>query len=371
MNSSRYASRLAACAFLVMQACAGAALAGGGSDTTAEQKALLVRQPPVYRLPYTLPGSFAFRTTKGYYLTAVSGGGRYLDPTIITASPTVGPWEQFQIVVNPASTYDKSFRTANGNYVTAVNGVGLTSNALHTDATAIGGWEQFRIIDLAESGFKPTWYSLYTQNGNVVTAVGAGGQYYDPIHTDGYQVGSWEELRPDKCGDLGSGYDYYIIAANGQPITADDGGGHTESYALTMGFWFGPTNAQWSRFKLLRQSDGTYALQTSNGVNYVTALQGGGLVQEYYECDPGWFGACLSGVNGIFHTDATSVLGWEKFRIADTGECKYTIQTASGFYFGIYSTSHGMMMTTRRSIVSDNEKFELVMAGLGSPPIIH
>lgn len=48
MNSSRYASRLAACAFLVMQACAGAALAGGGSDTTAEQKALLVRQPPVY-----------------------------------------------------------------------------------------------------------------------------------------------------------------------------------------------------------------------------------------------------------------------------------------------------------------------------------
>jgi hypothetical protein len=364
-------SRLAMCALLVLQACAGAALAQETPAATGEQKALFVRQPPLFPLTYTLPGSFAFRTTKGYYLTAVSGGGRYQDPTIITASPTAGPWEQFQIVVNPSSAYDKSFRTATGNYVTAVNGGGLTWNALHTDATVIGGWEQFRMIDLAQTGFKPTWYSLYTINGNVVTAVGAGGQYYDPIHTDAYQTGSWEEVRPDKCGDLGSGYEYYVIAANGSPLTAVDGGGHADDYALVKGFWFGPSDAQWSRFKLIRQLDGTYALQTSNGVNYLTALNGGGLVQEYYECDPGWWGACIDSTSGIFHTDATHVLGWEKFRIADTGECKYTIQTTSGFYFGIYSTSHGMLMTTRRSIVSDNEKFEFVMAGLGSPPIIH
>jgi hypothetical protein len=121
----------------------------------------------------------------------------------------------------------------------------------------------------------------------------------------------------------------------------------------------------------MRQSDGTYALQTSNGVNYVTALNGGGLVQEYYECDPGWFGACLSGYTGIFHTDATQVRGWEKFRITDTGECKYTIQTSSGFFVGIYQSSHGVLLTTDRSIVSNNEKFELVMSNLGSPPIIH
>jgi hypothetical protein len=29
------------------------------------------------------------------------------------------------------------------------------------------------------------------------------------------------------------------------------------------------------------------------------------------------------------------------------------------------------MFTTRRSTISDNEKFELVMTSLGSPPIIH
>jgi hypothetical protein len=29
-----------------------------------------------------------------------------------------------------------------------------------------------------------------------------------------------------------------------------------------------------------------------------------------------------------------------------------------------------MLFTTRRSVISENEKFELVMAGLGSPPIL-
>jgi hypothetical protein len=365
MKPSGHSKRVALCAFLVMQACA----AWGQETPAVDDKALLVGIP-VYRFPYTLPGTFAFRTTKNYYLTAISGGGRSMDPTIITASPTVGPWEQFSIVVNPNSAYDKSFKTANGNFVTAVNGGGLTSNALHTDATVIGSWEQFRMNDLAVNGFKPTWYSLGTINGNAVTAVGAGGQYYNPIHTDGWQVGSWEEFRPDKCGDLGSGYEYYIVAADGAPLSAESGGGVGDDYAIWKGLE-GPSNAQWSRFRLMRQSDGTYALQTSNGVNYVTALNGGGLVQEYYECDPGWFGACLSGYTGIFHTDATQVRGWEKFRITDTGECKYTIQTSSGFFVGIYQSSHGVLLTTDRSIVSNNEKFELVMSNLGSPPIIH
>jgi hypothetical protein len=385
MKPYRRPSYVAIVTFLVTHACASAALTqddanataidqppAASRDTVVDEKPFPTRSlPPIYRLPYTLPGAFAFRTTKGYYLTAIDGGGRYLDPTVITASPTAGPWEQFRIVVNPSSAYDKSLMTYTGNYVTAVNGGGVTWNALHTDATVIGGWEQLRMIDLAESGFKPTWYALYTLNGNIVTATGAGGQYYDPIHTDGYQVGSWEEFHPDKCGDPGSGYEYYIIAADGLPLSADDGGGHADDGAIALGFSFGPSNAQWSRFKLLRQYDGTYALQTANGANYVTALNGGGLVQQYEECDPGWWGACISGFSGIFHTDATQVLGWEKFRIADTGECKYTIQTVSGYYLGIVDTPQGTVLTTDRSVVSNNEKFELVMSGLGSPPIIH
>jgi hypothetical protein len=144
------------------------------------------------------------------------------------------------------------------------------------------------------------------------------------------------------------------------------------SGAVNLGASAGePDNFQWSRFKLIRQPDGSYGLQTSNGANFVTALGGGGQVQVYEHCDPGFPGACIDGVSDIFHTDATQVRGWEEFRFVDIGNCKYTIQTSSGFYFGLYQTSHGMMFTTRRSVISDNEKFQLVMSSLGSPPILH
>jgi hypothetical protein len=317
----------------------------------------------------TLPGEFAFRTKKGHYLTAVGGGGRASAPTIITAATSAGPWEKFRIVVgNPAPAYDKSFRTATGNYVTAVNGGGMTSDALHTDATQIRGWEQFRMNDLS-LGNMATYYGLNTIGGRNVTAVGAGGRYEDAIHTDAWHIAAWEQFRPVKCGDLGSGFDYYIIpnvvTTDGSTLSAPDGGGRLSS-AITADYGGRPE----SKFKLIRQSDGSYALQTSNGVNYVTALGGGGQVQVYQDCRPGFPGACIDGFSDIFHTDATQVLGWERFRIVDQGNCKYTIQTNSGFFFGLYKTSHGMLFTTRRSVISDNEKFELVMSGLGSPPIL-
>src|SRR5215470_5846627 len=110
----------------------------------------------------TLPGEFAFRTAKGYYLTAVNGGGRSEAPVIVTVATKAGAWEKFRIDVafsstvadrhgrpgTPAPTHDKSFQTAMGNYVTAVKGGGMTADALHTDATQIGAWERFRMNDL-------------------------------------------------------------------------------------------------------------------------------------------------------------------------------------------------------------------------------
>jgi len=341
--------------------------------TTGAPSPAAARKPvPGFPYSYALPGQFAFKTTRSYYLTAISGGGRFTEPTIISASMSAGPWEQFQIVVNPANPYDKSFQVMTGNYVTAVNGGGMTSDALHTDATLINRWEQFRMIDLSEGGFAPTWYSLYTIGGKSVTAVGAGGHYQDAIHTDATQVGSWEEFRPVKCGDLGSGYNYYILPVAGGMLTAPDGGGHADDGAIVQGSWFGePDNLQWSRFKLLRQADGSYAMQTSNGTNFVTALGGGGQVSVYEPCPFEWYGACISGESGIFHTDATKVLGWEKFRIIDQGNCKYAIQTVKGFFFGTYQTSNGTFFTTDRSAITDRETFEFVMSDLGSPPIFH
>jgi hypothetical protein len=54
--------------------------------------------------------------------------------------------------------------------------------------------------------------------------------------------------------------------------------------------------------------DGAYALQTADGFNYVTAVDGGGLA---------------NGDN--LHTDATRVDAWEKFKIVDQGDATYTM----------------------------------------------
>ena len=60
-----------------------------GANCDARQRPTLA-----YAQSSTLPGEFAFRTKKGFYLTAVTGGGRSDAPTIITQATTAGPWEK-------------------------------------------------------------------------------------------------------------------------------------------------------------------------------------------------------------------------------------------------------------------------------------
>lgn len=314
-------------------------------------------------------GEFAFRTQKGYYLTAVSGGGRPSDPTVITSATSAGAWEKFKVAVpNPSTSHDKAFQTANGNYVTAVSGGGRTSDVLHTDATQAKDWERFRLIDLGVgTPAAPTYYGLQTIKGNYLTAMGAGGKYQDALHTDATQIKGWEQFRIVKCGDPGSGYEYGVMAANGAFLSARNGGGQTNE-AIMLG---NPTGLE-TKFKLFKQGDETYALQTANGRNYVTALGGGGQVQKYNPPDCGMFSACIGGFSTVFHTDATQVKGWEKFRVIDQGNCTYAIQTSSGFFVGIYKSSDGYtLLTTRRDGASTaNEKFQLVVYGLASPAIL-
>jgi hypothetical protein len=314
------------------------------------------------------PGEFAFRTSKGYYLTAINGGGRPAEPSVITAATSAGTWEKFKLAVpNPSTSHDKAFQTANGNYVTAVGGGGRTSDVLHTDATQAKDWERFRLIDLGVgTPAAPTYYGLQTIKGNYLTAMGAGGKYQDAIHTDTTQIKGWEQFRIVKCGDPGSAYEYGILAANGNFLTASNGGGSSNYVVLSAPSGVG------SRFKLFRQGDGTYAFQTGNGVNYLTALGGGGQVQKYATCGFSLTGACLEGFTQILHTDATQVKGWEKFRVIDQGNCTYSIQTSSGFFMGIYKDSSGhMSLTTRRDgAPTANEKFQLVVFGLASPAIL-
>lgn len=318
-----------------------------------------------------LPGEYAFRTQKGFYLTAIDGGGRTTDPTVVTGATSAGAWEKFKLgIATPPSPYDKNIRTASGNYLTAVNGGGMTANAVHTDATQPRDWERFRLIYVG--GYPPPYYGIGTIKGNFLTAVGAGGKYQDALHTDAREIKGWEQFRIVKCGDPGSGYEYGIMAADGEFLAISN-------YDGKPGFGLNghPTEPE-MKYKLIRQSDGTYALQTANGRTYVTALGGGGQVEKYdrkyYTPDCGGLfgGPCVGGSAPIFHTDATQVKGWEKFRVIDQGNCTYAIQTSSGFFAGIFKNSSGVtLLTTRRDSASTaNEKFQLVVFGLASPVIL-
>jgi hypothetical protein len=322
----------------------------------------------------TLPGEFAFRTLKGFYVTAIGGGGRTTEPMVVTAATSAGAWEKFRLsVMDPPPPNDKSIQTSVGRYLTAVSGGGRTSDVLHTDATQVRDWEKFRVYDLSSGGVAPTYFALQTIRGNYLTAVGEGGKYEDAIHTDATQIGKWEYFRIVKCGDLGTDYQYTIIPANDQVLSAVNGGGLDKGDTIVQGYWPGDTpDRAWVRFKFVKQGDGTYALQTANGANYVTALGGGGQVQKYFPPDCGLFSACIGGFSAIFHTDATRVQAWEKFRFVDQGNCKYAIQTSSGFFVGIFKDASGYtLLTTRRSEISENEKFQLVMYGLASPIVLH
>ncbi len=316
------------------------------------------------------PGEFAFRTQKGYYLTAINGGGRIADPIVVTSATAAGAWEKFKLAIaTPPSPYDKTIQTASGNYLTAVNGGGMTANVLHTDATQPKDWERFRLIYMG--GFPPPYYGIGTIKGNFLTAVGAGGRYQDAVHSDAKQIQAWEQFRIMKCGDPGSGYEYGVMAADGEFLAAS-----TYEGKPNFGLNGHPTEAE-MKFKLIRQGDGTYALQTVNG-RYLTALGGGGQVEKYDrkywtpDCGGLFGGPCIGGSAPIFHTDATQVQAWEKFRFVDQGNCTYTIQTTSGFFAGIFKDSSGVtLLTTRRDgAPTANEKFQLAVFGLASPPII-
>jgi len=344
--------------------------AGEEQPTTAEITGASV---PGVILPLTnsFPGEFAFRTQRGYYLTAINGGGRIADPIVVTSATAAGAWEKFKLAfATPPSAYDKTIQTASGNYLTAVNGGGMTTNVLHTDATEPRDWERFRLVYMG--GFPPPYHGIGTIKGNFLTAVGAGGRYEDAVHSDARQIKGWEQFRILKCGDPGSGYDYGVMAADGEFLASS-------VYQGTPGFSLNGHPAETEmKFKFIRQNDGTFALQTTSGT-YLTALGGGGQVEKYDRkywtpgCGGLFGGPCVGGSAPIFHTDATQIQAWEKFRFVDQGNCTYAIQTSSGFFAGIFKDASGvMLLTTRRDgAPTANEKFQLAVFGLASPPIIN
>ena len=110
-----------------------------------------------------------------------------------------------------------------------------------------------------------------------------------------------------------------------------------------------PFDNAWQRFRLMQQSDGSHALLTSNGVNYVTAVQGGGLASGGITTDD-------------LVTDRTQVQAWEKFRFVEHGSCTYVIQTATGHYLGKKTATTGIgLFATNITDINQATKFRLSM----------
>jgi len=132
--------------------------------------------------------------------------------------------------------YGCVFETVNGHYLTAVGGGGRTTDVIHSDATRIGSWEKFTLID-SRSGSAPIQYGLETTNGHYLTAVGGGGRITDVIHSDATQLQAWEKFT---LYSLGNGV-YDIQTIDGHYLTAVGGGGLTtdavHSDATRVGAW--------------------------------------------------------------------------------------------------------------------------------------
>ncbi|MBU6482052.1 MAG: hypothetical protein KGS09_16065, partial [Nitrospirae bacterium] len=180
-----------------------------------------------------------------------------------------------------------------------------------------------------------------------LTAVKGGGQITDVVHTDASQARAWERLR---LLFYGNGR-YAFQTVSGYYVTAVNRGGLTTNAIHTDASKVGACEL----FRLRQQQDsGTYAIQTSNGINYLTAAGGGGKTTD------------------AIHTDATKVGAWEAWRLVKSGDLGsghcYGIQPFTGFYL---SAPQGGGRTTEAILavspaMESWERFRLMRQGDGS-----
>ena len=295
-----------------------------------------------------LEGQFAFMTTpKDNFLTAVGGGGRTTD-VIHTDATVPRSWEMFRLwSTNVFGFY--GIQTVNGHFVTAVAAGGRTTDTIHTDATVVASWELFAPVPLSypQSGF-----GLKTIRGFFLTAVGGGGHNSgDTIHTDATVAKSWESFLPYRSVSFGTGSTYGIQIWGGNRsdeqdlrgwLFAVDGGGDPGPGAVWLTEEGEINELSWT---LLKQPDGTYALQTANGT-VLTAIDGGAPGAQFRTDTP---------VNAIGDS--------EKFVLIDNGDMTVWIRTFAGSYI-----SPGSGVTAGLSNISRALKFRLQLFNLAPGP---
>ena len=87
----------------------------------------------------------ALQTVNGNFITAVDAGGRTSDAIHTDATQIFG-WETFKMVPPTSETGVFAFQTQRGFFLTAVGGGGHDSGeTIHTDAVTVREWELFRL----------------------------------------------------------------------------------------------------------------------------------------------------------------------------------------------------------------------------------
>ena len=102
------------------------------------------------------------KTATGNYVTAVNGGamgkpaGGISEVPLHTDATSAGAWEVLTLNINADTTIGNlqsgTLQTSDGHYVSAVNGGGYGESGnntvpIHMDATSIGTYEQFTIVN--------------------------------------------------------------------------------------------------------------------------------------------------------------------------------------------------------------------------------
>lgn len=129
---------------------------------------------------------FIVDTNKNQAIAARGGGGQ--TQNTIQYFGTESAWARFTLV--PQSNGSYALRTINDNYVTAVNGGGLdygstNSDNIHTDATIVGTWEQFRFIPSDDGS-----YIIQTVDGHYLGKRTFGGAAEGEYSTDISDLGA-------------------------------------------------------------------------------------------------------------------------------------------------------------------------------------
>jgi len=298
-----------------------------------------------------LSGKFLIRTFRtGNFVTARDGGHHSID-ALISSANMPGPNEVFTF--QPGDNFQHFISTAGNFFVSARNGGGIGASddteTFQTEARDFRDDEKFTWTGPAGDGT----FVIQTLTGNFVTAVGGGGHSTRAFHTDATAALAWEKFDLLRTGDLSVGHQHiYAIRPIGVSLgflTATNGG-NRKRHAMTVG----TPLVDDSKFNLIKQPDGSFAIGTRLDPYLVTADDGGGLAHGTSQMD-----------NLI--TTQTEVKDWEKFKINETSPGEFTIQTVSGFFLGVKDDLSNI--STRISFPDEapsihyTAKFELISIG--------